>query len=205
MRYFIIFILAIVCLITLNFFIEPSKDTSTELIISPYVFDESITDPNEFDENTIFSFEPLELNKVRLMAPTAGAGIWNLNILFEYEGGTIEVFTDDVQISVDADAQPLYYTEEGFKSRRFGYNMLLNESGYLSFYPIGGCYGYHDLDEKVTYAQQHDYTETGHEYYITVNAYKNSDDKWPIITAKLKLVKLEDLSFFSESSKKLEL
>ncbi|MBQ8508449.1 MAG: hypothetical protein IJ493_00905 [Clostridia bacterium] len=201
MRYFILFLCSIICIISLNFFIDTSEDVERKLIISPYVFEEGVTDPNEWDDNTQFSFEPLELNEARLMAPTSGAGMWNLNILFEYEDGVIEVTSEDVQISVGANARPFYDTEEGHKGRSYGYSKYINDSGYMAFYPTGGCYGYHEIDDiKIPSLSSQEAGYPGKEYDITVKVYKNPGDEWPIVTATLKLVQLEDKKLWGGTS-----
>lgn len=191
MRYFIIFILALACMVSLNFIMpEAAAETANELKISAYVIASDIDDPNMCDENTEYDFELLEPGEVRLMAPTVGAGMWNLNLYFEYDG-IIEVITDDVQISVGANARAFYEDEESFKGRMYGYQFHVNDSGHMSFYPCGGCYGYKDLDEKTNPPYKTE-DEPGHEYYITVNAYKDSDCEWPTASAILKLTKLKD-------------
>lgn len=93
MRYFIIFILALACMVSLNFIIpETNAEAANELKIIAYVIASDIDDPNMCDENTEYRFELLEPGEVRLMAPTVGAGMWNLNLYFEY---SIELISYD--------------------------------------------------------------------------------------------------------------
>ncbi|MBQ8508448.1 MAG: hypothetical protein IJ493_00900 [Clostridia bacterium] len=200
MRYFVLFLCSVICILSLNFFIDAPEDVERKLIISPYVFDEGVMDPNEWDDNTKFSFEPLELNEVRLMAPTSGADMWNLNIFFEYEGGVIEATAEDVQISVGANARPFYNTEEGHKGRSFGYSKYINDSGYMAFHPTGG-YGFVEKDDiTIPYFEKPDPGYPGKKYYITVKVYKNAGDEWPIVTATLELIQLEDKTLFNRKS-----
>lgn len=100
MKFFAIFLLAIVSIFALNFFIPESEDTEKRLIMRAYVFDESVTDPNDWQGEDVFAFDELEVGKPRFAAPTAGAGIHNINIEFEYDGGVVEAYSEDMQISI---------------------------------------------------------------------------------------------------------
>ena len=71
---------------------EAAAETANELKISAYVIASDIDDPNMCDENTEYKFEPLKPGEVRLMAPTVGAGMWNLNLYFKY---SIELISYD--------------------------------------------------------------------------------------------------------------
>ena len=98
----------------------------------------------------------------------------------------------DVQISVDERAQPWDY--DGFSGRIFGYDMHVNNSGYMALFPIGGKIGYVHFDDILYAMDNQKYIKgyTGREYIITVNACIPPDDDSPVITAQLRLIQLED-------------
>ena len=69
---------------------EPTPESSEEESSEEPVPEEPVENP----------YEELEIGKPRLAAPTAGAGIHNINIEFEYDGGVVEAYSEDVQISI---------------------------------------------------------------------------------------------------------
>ena len=204
MKFFAIFLLAIVSIFALNFFIPEAEDTEKRLIMRAYVFDESVTDPNDWQGENVFAFEELEVGKPRFAAPTSGAGIFNINIEFEYEGGVVEAYSEDVQISIGDGFAPFWDEGDGkhvnYGDRMFGYHMHISGSGCMAFKPVRGSVGYCELDEK---HGPMDPTKTigsiGNETFVTVNAYREAGEEWPVATAVLKFTQLPDFGHPSGS------
>ena len=201
MKIFALFLLAIVSIFALNFFIPESEDTEKRLIMRAYVFDESVTDPNDWQGENVFAFEELEVGKPRFAAPTSGAGIFNINIEFEYDGGVVEAYSEDVQISIGDGFAPFWDKGKGkhinYDDRMFGYHMHISGSGCMAFKPVRGGGGYYELDEKhgpLDPTKRHGFE--GNETFVTVKAYREAGEEWPVATAVIKFTQLMDRTQF---------
>ena len=109
MNYFIAFIIAVICIIGVNFFLPSSEiDNIPELVIQAYMFGNEVEDPNKCDNFGKFNYEPLEIGVARNLAPVIGTKVINLGFFFEFEGGIIEVISEDedVQLSMTDSASP---------------------------------------------------------------------------------------------------
>lgn len=196
MRYFAVFLVAaaLILLPSCNESDEADDVLIPELKISAYL------QINE-DNPDSYAFEPLELGVPRQLAPTTGTNMKNLQLYLEFDGGTIQVISDnrDVQISVDERAQPWNY--DGFSGRMFGYNMHVNNSGYMALFPIGGRIGFVHFDDVLYSTDNQKYVQgyTGREYFVTIAASIPPEDDSPVITAKLKLIQLADENDDGES------
>lgn len=170
------------------------------LIIKPYLYIGDETDPNKWDEKSKFAFTELLPGETRLMAPTYGAGLWNLNIGFEYEGGIIRVESDDCQISVGERAIPFYVssTEGRGTDRIYCYKWQLRDSGYLAFRPAIGAYGFAEIDDIKIMAFEHYDGYPGLESFVTINVFNDDADKYPVYSATLKFVQLHEDSPFQD-------
>ena len=195
---FILYILLVAS--SCNFSDETETAHIPELKISAYVLDKTTADYMQYDTARI-SFELLEPGVVRILAPTTGTAMNNLQLFFEFDGGTIDVISkdSDVQISIGERAQAWNY--DSFSDRMFGYTAHLNYRGYTALFPIGGKIGYVHFDDILYGMDNQKYVEgyTGREYYITVHACIPPDDESPVITAQLKLVQLEDAGTKNET------
>ena len=162
------------------------------LIIKPYLYIGDETDPNNWDEKSKFAFTELLPGETRLMAPTYGEGLLNLNIGFEYDGGIIRVESEDCQISVGEKAIPFYEssTEGKGTDRIYCYNWQLRDSGYLAFCPVKGCYGFVDIDDIKIMSFEHRDGYVGLESYIKINVFNDDADKYPVCSATLKFTQL---------------
>ena len=97
MKYFIAFIIAVICIIGVNFFLPSSEiDNISELVIQAYMFGNEVEDPNKCDNFGKFNY------------PVIGTKVINLGFFFEFEGGIIEVISEDedVQLSMTDSASP---------------------------------------------------------------------------------------------------
>ena len=190
-KVFIVFLTCVVCILALSIFRDiPDDKKLPELVISPYLFDESVTDPNDGTGGTAFAFEPLAVGEVRLMAPVIGTGVFNLGFFFEFEGGVVEVVSEskDVQLST-ANADEPWRESLDLKHRIFDYRLRVASEGYMSANPLGSGCGYHiDFDGSLKQFRG----AVGKEYYLAVKAYEFSNENSPVITARLKLTQLED-------------
>ena len=191
MKYFALFLVAVVVIIGLNFVLpDTDKSKLPELKISAYVFcDDTITDPNERSTNELYYFEELEIGKTHLLAPIVGAGSHNLSFRFEFDGGIVEMVSSDMDVGLSvSDEEEPWREDISFFSSRFAYSHRVASGGYISATPVGAGGGtpmVHDKDiSGVGY--------TGREYFLTVNAYEFSDEAHPVITATVKLTQLCD-------------
>ena len=170
------------------------------LIIKPYLYIGDETDPNNWDEKSKFAFTELLPGETRLMAPTYGEGLWNLNIGFEYDGGIIRVESEDCQISVGERAIPFYVssTEGRGTDRIYCYKWQLRDSGYLAFCPVKGGYGFTDIDDIKIMSFEYRNGYPGLESFVTINVFNDDADKYPVCSAKLKFVQIHEESPFGD-------
>lgn len=189
MKYFIAFIIAVICIIGVNFFLPSSEiDNIPELVIQAYMFGNEVDDPNKCDNFGKFNYEPLEIGVARNLAPVIGTKVINLGFFFEFEGGIIEVISEDedVQLSMTDSASP--WGDEDIDHRIFGFKLKVGNKGYISLNPLGsGCGTLVVFDESMRING-----EIGKEYRITINAYEFANEKSPVITAKIILTQLND-------------
>jgi len=156
-----------------------------------WTYDENFTDygywvsndgTHEYDSNTVFVYEQLELNDVRVLAPLSYEGRPNLNIYIEFDG-IVEVETENpndtslrLAHSLDYPDDPRdgnWTVENGFRTRA---PFMLNVC------PIGK---FTAVEQVVTRD-----TLTDREYYIYIKTYE--EDGTLLITATLKLIVLND-------------
>lgn len=191
----IVIIILLSALLALNLLFPSKKKVSNikELQIIPFLFDESITDPNDGKQGTDFVFEPLELNKVRFLAPVVNAEMWNHSIRLIFEGGTIEIISDnnDVSLSVGEHGEA-WIDGSQCDNRIHGFSQRVVSGTYVAACPFtsdsGSCYRTFPDGSPVPEIEGY----TGREFYITVIAYEFSNENRPIVTAKLRLIQLED-------------
>lgn len=192
MKILIAAIAATICLVLMNIFVPSTTDQEPpKLIIEAYMFDKDVTDPNSRDEFTKFSFEPLELGTSRILAPVIGADVVNLCFYFEFDGGTVEVISEDedVQLSKTSSNDPK--VGEKLDERIFAFDLKIGGSGYMSMNPLGsGCGTFMIVNENMQYMYNIGYI--GKEYILTVNAYDFANENSPVATAKIKLTQLKD-------------
>ena len=188
----VIIIIAIVSLLIGASLLLPKPEVTepSELVISAYLFDESIVDPNDGLGDTYYSFEALELNKPRLMAPLVGAGMYNLCIYLEYEGGVVEVVSEsyDVQLSISSGDKP--WSDSNIDKRRYSSALKIGNSGYMNLNPLGSGCGELIINDDSMYSNRD--SDEGREYFLSVNAYDFSDENAPVISAVLCLTQLHD-------------
>lgn len=191
MKFLVIFIAAVVCIVGVNLLIpaapKSAPDEIPELVIRAYSFKENVTDPN-LPEEEGFVFAPLEVGKPHLLAPIINSEVFNLCFSFEFDGGIIEVVSEsgDTQLSVASSKNP--FGGDDLDHRIFGDKLKLANDGYMNLNPFGSGVGYHTiLDES-----QNTTGYVGREHYLTVNAYELSNENSPVISARIKLVQLDD-------------
>ena len=163
------------------------------LRISAWVFDETIEGNYYYDDDTIYEFERLKLNEVRLLAPMSALGMENLNIFFEFDG-IIEVISADrdIQLSWNNNLSP--WVGGSMQGRVFGFEHRFAIQGYLAMNPLGSGRG-----SRVVTSWSEVYLiefEVGTAYYLNVNAYRFANENAAVIRAQLRLVQLEDTHRF---------
>lgn len=194
---------------------EESEKVTEALKISTWVMDKNFEDTgywisddsirqngywvsNESDDqipnDDVFKFETLQLNEVRVMAPLCYMKMPNLNILFEFDG-IIELESEDpndkrIQLAYNYDSP----TEPkiDFETMAFG-KVRAKAPINFNIYPLGKDINQTGIIDRDTIVDQ--------EYYLNINAYKH--DGTLLITAKLKLVVLEDKEYLPEQYSKL--
>lgn len=189
MKYVGVLIIAIICLIVVNCLIPVSTmETIPELVIRPYMFEMEIGDPNTYTEQDKFNFETLEVGVSRILAPVIGTDVINLCFYIEFDGGIVEVISDDkdVQLSMTGSSNP--WGGEDFDNRIFDSKLRVGNSGYISMNPLGsGCGTVVIFDDDMRING-----EVGKKYHLTINAYEFMNTEAPIITAKIILTQLND-------------
>ncbi len=138
MRFFVLFIVAVIAVIGLSFFRPPNIDeTPNELIISAFTVDNTELTPDEVSSEDASAFNRLKPGEVLCYVggEHKGRQLLNINFYFEYDG-VIDVRADEAQISVNDGATPFYDTPEGHAGRLYtdigNTNMHVNNSGYMS-------------------------------------------------------------------------
>ena len=173
----------------------PVTPMSETLKISAYTYQNpptnlagtTVSELNALDKNVVFT--RLEPGKEYLLQHTMYNDFVNLNFFFEYDGGYVQVISEDksVQLSVDEKKQAWTHENE-FSERQFGYDLHISNSGFISLAPLGMmCSAKVDdisvmSDSLPRYKGASGY---GTEYVVTVNA--GDDGCQPTIIAKLKI------------------
>ena len=189
---------------------ENKVDIKDELKISAYLLNEDLEDSGywaysedlqymnqgywvsddgrEYDDDEVFAFEELEVGEVRTLAPLGYNRMHNLNLFIDFEG-IVEVEPnplDDDRIRL---TYSLDFPTEPWQGRTIEAESIRTSAPFtLSVYPVG----------KNTNADRisSTFTLTDNEYDLIIRAYDYSDTL--LVTAKIKLVALDDEHFPSE-------
>ena len=189
---------------------EDKVDIKDELKISAYLLGEEFEDngywaysedlqyPNfgywvsdnerQYDDDEVFALEELEVGEVRTLAPLGYNRMHNLNLFVDFEG-YIEVETEPIDDERIRLAYSLDYPTEPWRGNKTQENSFrVRAPAAIEAYPIG----------KFTAAEAliQTFTLTEKEYNITIKAYDDGGDL--LVTAKIKLVALDDEHFPSE-------
>ncbi len=189
---------------------EDVVDIRDELKISAYLLGEEFEDngywaysedmqyPNfgywvsdnerQYDDDEVFALEELEVGEVRTLAPLGYNRMHNLNLFVDFEG-YIEVETEPIDDERIRLAYSLDYPTEPWRGNKTQENSFrVRAPAAIEAYPIG----------KFTAAEAliQTFTLTEKEYNITIKAYDDGGDL--LVTAKIKLVALDDEHFPSE-------
>ena len=189
---------------------EDKVDIKDELKISAYLLGEEFEDngywaysedlqyPNfgywvsdnerQYDDDEVFALEELEVGEVRTLAPLGYNRMHNLNLFVDF-GGYIEVETEPIDDERIRLAYSLDYPTEPWRGNKTQENSFrVRAPAAIEAYPIG----------KFTAAEAliQTFTLTEKEYNITIKAYDDGGDL--LVTAKIKLVALDDEHFPSE-------
>ena len=189
---------------------EDKVDIKDELKISAYLLGEEFEDngywaysedlqyPNfgywvsdnerQYDDDEVFALEELEVGEVRTLAPLGYNRMHNLNLFIDFEG-YIEVETEPIDDERIRLAYSLDYPTEPWRGNKTQENSFrVRAPAAIEAYPIG----------KFTAAEAliQTFTLTEKEYNITIKAYDDGGDL--LVTAKIKLVALDDEHFPSE-------
>ena len=189
---------------------ENKVDIKEELKISAYLLGEEFEDngywaysedmqyPNfgywvsdnerQYDDDEVFALEELEVGEVRTLAPLGYNRMHNLNLFVDFEG-YIEVETEPIDDERIRLAYSLDYPTEPWRGNKTQENSFrVRAPAAIEAYPIG----------KFTAAEAliQTFTLTEKEYNITIKAYDDGGDL--LVTAKIKLVALDDEHFPSE-------
>ena len=170
---------------------EPAEefDIDEALIISAYVYNDTATPEKLADGEYIpASFEKLELGKTWYTG--FNLEMENINLQFDFDGGTIEVESEacDVQLTAGDEKRPWDY-EGGYWERQRGAKLNVPDGGYIAVNPIssgrgflGFDHGDPDWDKSENYA--------GREHILVVRAYNLDDQLSPLVTAEIRLTQL---------------
>lgn len=168
---------------------EDEVDIEDALVISAYVFDDSATPEKLADGEYIpASFDKLELGETWYTG--FNLEMENINLQFDFDGGTIEVESEacDVQLTAGDEKRPWDY-EGGYWERQRGAKLNVPDGGYVAVNPIssgrgflGFDHGDPDWDMSENYA--------GREHILVVRAYNLDDQLSPLVTAEIRLTQL---------------
>lgn len=168
---------------------EDEVDIEDALAIFAYVFDDSATPEKLADGEYIpASFDKLVLGEVRYTG--FNLEMENINLQFDFDGGTIEVESEacDVQLTAGDEKRPWDY-EGGYWERQRGAKLNVPDGGYVAVNPIssgrgflGFDHGDPDWDMSENYA--------GREHILVVRAYNLDDQLSPLVTAEIRLTQL---------------
>ena len=142
----------------------------------------------QYDDDEVFALEELEVGEVRTLAPLGYNRMHNLNLFVDFEG-YIEVETEPIDDERIRLAYSLDYPTEPWRGNKTQENSFrVRAPAAIEAYPIG----------KFTAAEAliQTFTLTEKEYNITIKAYDDGGDL--LVTAKIKLVALDDEHFPSE-------
>ena len=145
-------------------------------------------DGRQYDDDEVFALERLEVGEVRTLAPLGYNRMHNLNLFVDFEG-YIEVETEPIDDERIRLAYSLDYPTEPWRGNKTQENSFrVRAPAAIEAYPIG----------KFTAAEAliQTFTLTEKEYNITIKAYDDGGDL--LVTAKIKLVALDDEHFPSE-------
>ena len=182
-----------------------SPPLSEALKISTFLYQKEISETLDCHTASLESLNALDTSKIEFTALTLGEermiahegynDTVGLNFRFEYDGGIIEVVSEnkDVQMSTDEKCR-LFIEKNRYGERRYGYSARISNAGYISLVPLGGCGGMTEIDNISVFAMEYPrcpgHRGNGTEYIITVNAYDGDDIVSPTISAKLRLTHL---------------
>ena len=145
-------------------------------------------DGRQYEDDEVFTLERLEVGEVRTLAPLGYNRMHNLNLFIDFEG-YIEVETEPIDDERIRLAYSLDYPTEPWRGNKTQENSFrVRAPAAIEAYPIG----------KFTAAEAliQTFTLTEKEYNITIKAYDDGGDL--LVTAKIKLVALDDEHFPSE-------
>ena len=131
MKYFAVFLVAVVVIIGLNF-VLPDTDESKlpELKISAYVFcDDSIT-AYDSGQDAKYCFKALEVGNTLLLASVNSPDVFNLCFTFEFSGGIIEMTSKDKDVQLSTSELDLFNSDAAVNQRKFGFSMSCPDGGY---------------------------------------------------------------------------
>lgn len=183
----------------------PVTPMSEALKISTFLYPEEISNSIDYHNATLdelqalddtgIEFARLELGKERMIAREGYNNTVGLNFRIEYEGGSVELISEnkDVQMSVDEKCR-LMTNDNARSERHFGYDIRISNSGYVALVPLGGCGGMTEIDNISVFGMRNPRYPgprgAGTEYYIKINAYEGGSTTSPKITAELKFTHL---------------
>lgn len=168
-----------ICLFLLTIFLSScmgQSDTTTAVeppvTISAYVYN---------DESDDYSLTPLESGVVYALDPIGNA----IELYFSCEGGSVRLISEDEEVQLSmGNGGELYLTN---KNRQYGYDMKINNSGYIAANPWGSGAGEHMFTQEDIPKMNAGYF--GKEYYLKVIGYELDR---PVVTMELTLTQLED-------------
>ena len=173
----------------------PVTPMSEALKISAYTYQNppsdlagaTVSELNALDKNVVFT--RLESGKEYLLQHTMYNDFVNLNFFFEYDGGYVQVISEDKSVQFSVGEKKQAWTHENkFSERQFGYDLHIANSGFISLAPLGMMCSAKVDDISVmsdSFPRYKGASGYGTEYIVTVSA--GDDGCQPTITAKLRI------------------
>ena len=165
----------------------PVTPMSEALKISAYTYPESTVIPDPTDsssdpDHSLVKLEQLDTGKEYLL-PRVGYynNINNINLLLEYDG-RIEIISEAKDSQLSVDEKQAIWDYSGFEGRHFGYDLTINNSGWVAVLPLGFCSGPHSIDD-ISIDPFEGFKPDSTESTLTINALDGTDRV--MITAKI--------------------
>lgn len=174
--------------------VPESPPMSETLRISAYVYPlseagstdlSSLKTDDDIPDDSLIALEALETGREYLLAHVGHYnGINNINLKLEYDGGTVEIISEEKDSQLSVDEKQALWDYTGFGGRHFGYDLTINNSGWVAILPLGFCTGPHSIDD-ISVDPFEGFRPDSDESGITINALDGTGRL--VITARLRI------------------
>ncbi len=160
----------------------PVTPMSEALKISAYTYPASTAPTADPPDQSLVALTRLD-KETEYLLPKVGfyKKLNNINLLLEYDG-RIEIISETKDSQLSVDEKQAIWDYSGFEGRHFGYDLTINNSGWVAVLPLGFCSGPHEID-SISIDPFEGFESDSTESILTINALDGTDRV--MITAKL--------------------